>query len=396
MKINMIKKIMLALVVTALSSCGGGGDSQDSGQDPSKDTGKESKNYSYIPDTLETGETCYPLKINNKSKVLLTCSKAGSNVIAAIWSEEEGLKFLPGEVPQVYATEPSNLKLLLYPKDLSDDGKVFFDLLQATDSLSSFVTQYNAPDISYVHDGEKYIPFEGVNATVSPNGEYIVAYVNSESKYNIYKNFKKIELPDLSALGDIYQINGINNDGVVVGTTYYSDIERSYSSNYAVTFSKDGARLLPPPNRPDKNSNQAQSINSNGDILMLVYEALDKPVRNSIGDENGFRNRLYIVKADDSFEELFPGQENNSNYGFSISDNQTVIFNQIPLYTDLPFNTVDLIYQKDKGVIQVKDAIDLKEGEAYEWSDSRVNNKNEIIVYVTTESGSKARIAKIK
>ncbi len=389
MKINMIKKIMLALVVIALSSCGGGGDGQDSGQDTSKDNGKESKNYSYIPDRLDTGETCYPLKVNNKSKVLLSCSKINSEVITAIWSEEDGLKFLPGEVPQVFALEPSNLKLTLYPVDLSDDGKVAFNLVQASDP---FVSEYTINPISYIHDGEKYVVIPGYFNAMSPNGEYIVSY--SETKYNIYKDFEKIELPDLSALGEIIQVSGINNDGVAVGSTYYSELERSYASNYAVTFSKDGGRLLPPPVRPDININQAQAINSNGDILMLVYEILDKPIKDSLNAFQNLRSRLYIVKADDSFEEIFTPQEGYSNTSFSINDNSTVVFDQRSLFD---FTTTNfLVYQKDKGVIQLKDAIDLKEGETVEWYDSKVNNKNEMIIFVTTESGSKTRIAKIK
>ena len=298
MKINMIKKVILTMlavtVVTALSSCGSGSDSNDSGQDPSADSGKESKNYSYIPDSLETGETCSTIKVNNKSKVLLSCSKMGSDVISAIWSEEEGLKLLPGEVPQVFAIQPSNLKLTLYPVDFSDDGKVAFNLVQASVSL---VTEYTTEQVSYIHDGEKYVVMPGIFSVMSPNGKYIVT--NSESKYNIYKDFEKIELADLSALGDIYQVSGINNDGVAVGATFYSDIERSYSGNYAVTFSKNGGRLLPPPVRPDINSNQAQAINSNGDILMLVNEVLDGSIKDDIfGVIPNYRSRLYIVRPE--------------------------------------------------------------------------------------------------
>jgi hypothetical protein len=385
MKINMIKIIMLALVVTALSSCGGGNGSEDS----ITGTGKESNQYSYIPDRLDTGESCFPIKINNKSKVLLGCSLIDSEVIPVIWSEEEGLKFLPGEVPQVFAAEPNNLKLSLYPADLSDDGKVTFNLFLRS---SSFVGGYTESPVSYVHDGQKYVPISGSLAVMSPNGKYIVTL--GESKYNIYKDFEKIELPDLSGLGEIYQISGINNDGVVVGSTFYSDLEHSFSGNYAVTFSKDGGRLLPPPVRPDININQAQAINSNGDILMLVNEVLDTPIMDSFGGFQNYLSRLYVVRVDDSFVEISPPEDDHSNISFSISDNSVVVFDQRP-FLDLTNNNI-LVYQEDKGVKQLKDSIDLMQGESLEWYVSGVNDKNEMIISVITESGSKARIAKIK
>jgi hypothetical protein len=394
MKIKKMEKIIQLLLLLLICSCG-----KDTDQDlASKERGNDKKLPIYLPETLGTGETCYPVKINNKSKVLLTC--LGEKTTLAIWSENEGLRLITQEMPSVFATSPSDLKLELSPIDFSDDGKILFNLTNF--SLSSVPTanfEYTTPGETYIFDGEKYVTLPGRLNVMSSNGKYFAG--GDESGILIYKDFKKVDLSKVTDLGDIYEVVAINNNGVAVGTTYYNDLVSSYTNNFAVTFSEDGGKILPPPVRPNINLSFARDINSKGDILLIAGITEDTK-------ENSFVsiNNALILRQDGTFIELSSGAENLASYANSINDNLTTIFNESkPFYSNTEVDLVDFngfskdfVYSKDGVITPLESSVDLFEGETFSGLVTYdPSNQNEVVISVfVNDLGYRMRIAKLK
>jgi hypothetical protein len=399
MKIERTKKLIQLFILLVICSCG---------KDTEKDLASGEKNNGnklplYLPETLDSGETCYPVKINNKSKVLLTClgGNLGEKTTLAIWSEDDGLKLITEEMPVAFATSPSDLKLQLIPIDFSDDGKILFSLTTFSDPtvVPVGIFEYTTPSVTHIFDGEKYVTLPGFLYVMSSNGKYFAG--TDETGILMYKDFKKVDLSKVTDVGNIYQVAAVNNNGIAVGTTYYADLANSYANNFAVKFSEDGGKILPPPIRPDINLSFGNDINSNGEILLVAEIAEDTK-------ENFFLSRSHslILREDGTFTELSNGVENTVIYASYFNDNLTTIFNESQPFngsaTEEPLNfpggAKEFVYFKDDIVSPLSSAVDLFEGETFGGvSTYEPNNKNEVIINVFEENlGYRRRIAKLR
>jgi len=293
---------------------------------------------------LDPESGCFPLKMNNKTEVLLQCENS-----VAVWSEKAGLKYLP-EAPKEFSISPANILLDLSVRGFSDDGKVLFSLSAPLD----YPSIEEIPPYSYLFDGTSYVKLAGDYAAMSDNGQF-VAGVNQQNQISLLNKGTPVEIAKLQGLSKVLQVMAVNNRGEIAATVSYGDANHNFLNYYAAKIAGTETTILPPQVRPDINSSSAVDINEAGDVLI-----------NTIEQGETFAQRALIVSPN-KINDLYASNLSDSTDGRQLNNGNLALFE---------VNGIMYLYQEGKGSTLLEERI----GQAILGLTVVLNDNNQVLI----------------